>query len=276
MAETTSLPRRLDVTARIDDNPRYKGSVHDNEVARRLGYRAALIPGAFVYGYVTRLAVQRWGMDWIARGQISTRFRRPVYDGDQLVVSCSEPERAADGLSADAVVTNQDGEEVLVGGIGLPDRRPEVPASLPTFPLPDPKPKIAVGELRVGTPVGTRGAVLTEADVETSRAAFGETEPIYAREGLVHSGCLVRLTMGDTLQSFSFPIPVIFVSAEVQNFAPVHPGRRMSTSGVVTAVYERKGKHYFDSEEYLIADGLGVVARNRRVNLYAMQDKDPQ
>jgi hypothetical protein len=37
----------------------------------------------------------------------------------------------------------------------------------------------------------------------------------------------------------------------------------------VTAVYERKGKHYFESEEYLIADGTAVVARFRRTSIYA-------
>ena len=79
--------------------------------------------------------------------------------------------------------------------------------------------------------------------------------------------------MGDTLNSYKFPISVVFVSCEVQNFSPVRPSSRMSSAGSVTAVYERKGKHYFESEEYLIADGERVVARHRRVNLYAMQGK---
>src|SRR5690606_38218693 len=56
---------RFALTARLDQNPRYRGSSHDDAVARQLGYRAALIPGAFLYGHLTRLAVRRWGEDWL-------------------------------------------------------------------------------------------------------------------------------------------------------------------------------------------------------------------
>lgn len=268
------FPAEATIEARLDDNPAYAGSAHDDDAARRMGYKAALIPGAFVYGHATRLAVDAWGMDWIGRGSIATRFRRPVYDGDRLTLRASTLVRSEDGVRAELMVTNGDGEAVVTGHIGLPDRPPTPPAvaDLPMLPRPDPPPAIAAGAMPVGARIGTLQAVLGEAEVRASLAAFAETHPIYAREGVVHSGCLVRLTMRDALRSFAFPMPVVFVAVEAQHFAAAGPGQRMGTSGTVTAVHARRGRHYFDSEEYLVADGRQVLARFRRVNLYAVDD----
>ena len=268
------FPAGVTIEARLDDSPAYAGSAHDDAAARRMGYRAALIPGAFVYGHATRLAVDVWGMDWIGRGSIATRFRRPVYDGDRLTLRASAPVRSEDGVKAELRIANADGEEVVTGWIGLPDERPAAPdiADLPMLPRPDPPPAIAAGAMPVGARIGTQEAVLGEADVQASLAAFAETHPIYAREGVVHSGCLVRLTMRDALRSFAFPMPVVFVAVEAQHFAAARPGQRMGTSGTVTAAYARRGRHYFDSEEYLVADGRQVLARFRRVNLYAVDN----
>ena len=75
--------------------------------------------------------------------------------------------------------------------------------------------------------------------------------------------------MGDTNQSCRFPTPVIFVAAETQHLGLARPGDRLATSGVVTAIYERKGQHYFESEELLIADGVRPIARFQRTSIYA-------
>lgn len=180
--------------ARLDANPRYAGSTHDDATARAMGFRAALIPGAFLYGHVTRLAVRAWGMDWLGRGQAEVRFRRPVHDGDKLVVGRSGWREVDGGVRAEAAIRHQEG-------------------------------------------------------------------------ALAHSGCLVRQTMGDTLSNFRFPEPVVFVSVQVQNYAPLHAGARICSATEIRSVYSRKGRLHFDSEEYLIADGL-PVARHLRVNLY--------
>jgi acyl dehydratase len=274
MNQTTpdaAFPRRVEIPIRLDDNPRYKGSVHDDEVARRLGYKAALVPGAFVYGHMSRLAIEAWGTDWARRGRMFARFRRPVYNGDVLAAEASALERSPDGLRAAVTMRNEDGEEVATGWIGLPEGEPAPPPieSLPVEPLPDPRRAVGPGGITVGMRVGSRNTVLTREDVRISLSAFDERHPLYTDPGFVHSGCLVRLAMADTNQSFDYPSPVVFVAGEAQHYGLVFPGQRLATSGTVTAAYERKGKHYFESEEYLIADGAAVVARFRRTSIYA-------
>ena len=77
--------------------------IHDDVVARRHGYEGALVAGVTVYGYLARLAVAAWGMDWVARGTASVRFRRPVYDGDELTLGGRVVARSSNPLAGEAV-----------------------------------------------------------------------------------------------------------------------------------------------------------------------------
>lgn len=263
-------PSELRIVARLDRNPRYAGSSHDDAVAKDLGYRGALIPGAYVYGYIGRFAVATWGRAWAERGTIAARFLRPVYDGDALVVQASPIRDDAGGLAADMSVRNAEGEEVAVGGVGMPHHAPATPdlARYPVAAHAEP-PAIAPGALRAGHRLTTRNAVLTAEAFAQSLDDFGETHPLHRRDGVVHSGCLLRIAMGDTNASCRFPTPVIFVATRTQHLGVARAGDRLATSGTVTAVTERKGQHYFDSEELLIANGATPVALFQRSSIYA-------
>ncbi|WP_274425166.1 MaoC family dehydratase [Chelativorans sp. YIM 93263] len=266
----TALEHDYAVTAVLDDNPGYKGSVHEDSVARAQGFRAALIPGAFVYDYATRLATRAWGVEWLARGAIAARFRRPVYDGDELVVKATPAGTFEGGPKVDVTITNAEGEQVLVGWMALADSPPSVPAveALAFHPFATPKPELRVEDLAHGLEFGTEDRVLTAQDIADSRTAMGNTEAIYD-DGLAHSACMVRLTMRDVLTSYKFPLAPVFTEVETRNCAPLKAGRRIQTAAQILDVFESNGRHYFKSEEYLVADGTEIVARHIRTNLIA-------
>ena len=108
--------------------------------------------------------------------------------------------------------------------------------------------------------------ILTE-----SLADFHETESIFTERALIHSGCLIRTTMGDVLANLVLPMPVIFAGVEGQHLAPVPVGASCRTSARITRAWEVRGKHFFETEEWLIADGK-PAARHIRQNLYAMTE----
>lgn len=265
-------PTSFEVTAILDPRPRYKGTSHDDATARAMGFRAALLPGVFVYGHATRLALFGWGEDWLARGRAQARFRRPVHAGDPLVVERSAVERDADGQTAKVTVTNAETNEIVLDGtISLPDAAPETPSDLPLLPTFDPRLQLHPGTAEAGMQLGSGETVLTPGMVTESLADFHETEAIFAERQLVHSGCLIRKTMGDALGNLILPMPVIFVGLEVQHLAPVPVGAACRTSSRITRAWESRGRHFFETEEWLIADGR-PVARHLRQNLYAMTD----
>ena len=265
------FPRQLVVDIKLDDAPHYKGSIHDDAVARAAGYKAALIPGAFVYGHVSRLAVDAWGEAWARNGAMSARFRRPVYNGDVIVVSATALEDDGAFLRAEVSVRNEDDEEVATGWVALPHEPQRAPAiaDLLVLPTPDEPQLVGIGDLDVGMRTFSRDRVLTPEDYAISRSAFAETHPLYDQRGLVHSGMLMRMAMGDTQSGLKFPSPVVLTEAEAQHYAVVNPGQRVKNSGRIVDVFERKGKHYFVSEEFTIVDDTVVAARFRRTSIYA-------
>ena len=263
------LPERFETTAILDPRPRYKGTSHEDETARAMGFRAALLPGVFVYGHAMRLAVMGWGEDWLARGRAQIRFRRPVHAGDPLLIERGALNRGKAGVDAPVRVTNTEtGEIVLDGSFGLADAPPE-PGDLPLLPRIVPPRPISPEDLPLGLQLGTEPTVLDHDTVSESLADFHETEEIYAQCGLVHSGCLIRKTMGDALANLVLPMPVIFTGLTLSHLAPAPVGATYRTSAWITRAWEARGKHYFETEEWLLADDR-PVALHRRQNLYAM------
>src|ERR1700722_18320939 len=66
--------------------PSSANKIHDDEAARAMGFRAALVPGNAVYSYATEAVRAALGPQWADRGGVELRFVRPVHEGDELRV----------------------------------------------------------------------------------------------------------------------------------------------------------------------------------------------
>ncbi|MGY6706078.1 hypothetical protein [Roseinatronobacter sp.] len=254
------------IKAILDDNPGYRGSVHEDSVAKAQGYKAALIPGAFVYDYVTRLGLNLWGADWMSRGAITVRFRRPVYDGDTLTITATPTDEGA----VDVAVANEEGEHVVVGTMAAAHGRPAPTlADMKFVSAPATKAALSVSDLVPGLRFSTNERVIDDDTLKVSRMAMGNALPVFVDNRIAHPGCMVRLTMFDVLSSYKFPLAPVFTSVDTQNFAVLKAGSMVSTSAQITKVFERNGKIFFESEEFLVADRSVVIARHLRTNLVA-------
>ena len=81
MTVTSSWRVRARNTATASAN-----KIHDDAVARSLGFSGGLVPGVDVYAYMTHTPVERWGRAFLERGYMEARFSKPVYDGDDVEV----------------------------------------------------------------------------------------------------------------------------------------------------------------------------------------------
>jgi hypothetical protein len=63
-----------------------KGSIHDDEKARQMGYKGGLVPGVTVLGYMSRLMQETFGERWQSGSTFAGRLRRPVYEGVEVTV----------------------------------------------------------------------------------------------------------------------------------------------------------------------------------------------
>jgi hypothetical protein len=67
-----------------------ENKIHDDQVARKLGFSGGLVPGVEVYAYACHPLVRRWGRDWLAHGRMECRFLKPVYDGRLALVKAGD------------------------------------------------------------------------------------------------------------------------------------------------------------------------------------------
>lgn len=95
--------------------------IHSDEIARRYGFRGALVPGVAVYGHMTRPLVECYGERWLGHSTSSVRFLQPAYDGDTLQIR-----RTEDETGEHVQCTNAEGTLLASLDSTLPGRLPDL------------------------------------------------------------------------------------------------------------------------------------------------------
>lgn len=67
-----------------------ENKIHSDEIARRYGFKGALVPGVAVFGHLTYPMVERFGEDWLRQSLSNVRFHKPAYHEDALRINVSE------------------------------------------------------------------------------------------------------------------------------------------------------------------------------------------
>ena len=251
-------------TATQSDN-----KIHDDAVARRLGFTGGLVPGVDVYAYLTHPPAEAWGLEWLERGSLRARFELPVYDGDRVRVVPVEERRDHDGRHVDLEVRNSHGERCAVGTASLPDTPPAAPAATEwaTVEQVRDRPDASPDSLVVGTAFG-----LDEHGFHADRASeylgdVRETATIYRDAGIAHPGWLLRDANYVLARNVRLG-PWIHVESAAQHFRLVTDGQTVRTRATVTAEWEHKGHRFVTLDVGILADGA-VAARVAHTAIYA-------
>lgn len=105
-----------------------------DDYSRSLGYKSAPLGGSFIWRDVMHIVVRTWGISWIERGGFSIRWRRPLYDADEVQIRWT-PVRDVEGAPrTDYEVVNAEGTVCVLGWASLPHSKPTAP-SLSDFPI---------------------------------------------------------------------------------------------------------------------------------------------
>lgn len=91
------------------------GSIHDDEAARRLGFRGGFVPGSTVATAGLPAVSAALGESWLQGGWYTFKFVRPVYVTDEV----RETATAADGGAIEVRIETRDGRLCCVGSAGL-------------------------------------------------------------------------------------------------------------------------------------------------------------
>lgn len=242
-----------------------ENKIHDDSVARRFGFTGALVPGVDVYAYMMHLPVERWGRAFLERGTAECKFASPVYDGEIAEVAGRE----ADG--AITIEVDSQGRRCASGSAQLPAQPGAAPVvgDFPPGVPPPPEKRSEASELTL--PVG--GLLHAFALEVTAEYAANylrdvrETDGLYALEGLVHPGIVLRMCNMALLQSVKLG-PWIHVGSAVRNHSPALVGETLSARGRVAANYERKGHRFVEFDALVLAGAARPVASVRHTAIY--------
>lgn len=85
MEHSDSLPPPADWAVCARNLPEHaRNAIHTDAGAQAAGFPRALVAGVTTYAYLTHPVVAAWGTAWLHGGAAEVRFRRPVFDGDEV------------------------------------------------------------------------------------------------------------------------------------------------------------------------------------------------
>jgi hypothetical protein len=245
-------------TAKSSEN-----KIHDDATAKRFGFKGGLVGGVHVYAYMSHLPVERWGRAWLERGAGEARFGKPVYEGDIAEITALED---ANGLS---LQVNSDGVLCATGRASLPGVVPALPGLDAFKSVPARTNRVAADEqsLRVGDWLGMNPLTVT-ADYQIQDIAdTRETDTLYAREGIVHSGTILRCC--NWALSHNVVLPAwMHMGSVVQNHGVAQVGDTLNVRAKVTKNYEHKGHKWVEIDALVIANEARPIARVTHIAIY--------
>lgn len=230
-----------------------ENKIHDDDTARKFGFAGGLVPGVEVHGYLAWGPVAEWGEQWLRRGRISSRYKLPTYDGQEVSVTF-------DPNSGETEVINPDGTPVSFAHAELPeDQPPSIDLSrYVEGPLPDAPPDASPQTLEVGTQLGSIEIDFPDEKAQTYLTDVREDLPIYTERGYAHPGWVLGLANLALLKNVTLG-PWIHVGSTVRNLGVIERGAHVSTRGFVSGEYEKSGHRFVDLDLVVLADERPVA-----------------
>jgi acyl dehydratase len=241
------------ITAR-NTSKQSENLIHDDATARRYGFGGGLVPGVTVYAYLTHPLVAEFGAAWLDRGTATVRFVKPIFDGDEVVISGSVTERSATGTTVSLVARGGRGDECAVMSAAIPAGLP-TPVNLAPYregPLPVERPLASrehfLATTDLGTPVtvydGTRAAEYL-AKVDDPLAIYrGPDARLHPAAYLEQSN---RALSGNVRVG-----PWIHAASAIRHLGPARVGDTLRTLGRVRSLYEKKGREFVELDLVLV------------------------
>lgn len=245
-------------TAKASEN-----KIHDDATAKRFGFKGGFVGGVNVYAYMSHQPVQRWGRAWLERGTGEAKFGKPVYENDIAEVTAAED---AEGMQ---LTVHSEGVLCAAGRAALPENLPPPPA-LSDFKAMAPRTDRAAADetsLRVGDWFGMTPLPVTAAFHAQDLADIRETDPIYAREGIVHTGTIIRCCNWALTHNVILPA-WIHMGSTVRNLGLARIGDTLNVRARITRNYEHKGHKWVELDAMVVANETTPIIRATHTAIY--------
>lgn len=171
-------------------------SLHDDAMARKLGFAAGPIEGPTHFSQFVPLLHLLWGQAWFETGCLSIHFRSPCVEGDEVrasVETLGAASGSAESRLARVGMHKRDGTEVLVGTASVGTSPPESELERRLRSLQPPQRLAILADLAVGMKGKVKERVRMDHDVPMGALypfslrqkleVITEPSPWYSEEG---------------------------------------------------------------------------------------------
>lgn len=245
-------------TAKASEN-----KIHDDATAQRFGFKGGFVGGVNVYAYMSHQPLQRWGRAWLERGTGEAKFAKPVYENDIAEVTAVED---ADGME---LAVHSEGVLCATGHAALPLNLPPAPG-LVDFKSVPPRPERTQADettLVVGDWLGITPLEITETFHAQDLQDIRETDPIYTREKIVHTGTVLRCCNWALSQNVILPA-WIHMGSTIRNLGLAHVGDTLNVRARITKNYRHKGHKWVELDALVVANEATPVIHATHIAIY--------
>ncbi|HUQ40708.1 MAG TPA: hypothetical protein VM030_11190 [Acidimicrobiales bacterium] len=243
--------------------------IHEDSVAKAHGFKGGLVPGVTTWAYMTHPVVETFGPAWLARGTMTAKFTKPVYEGDVIEIGAATHD---DVLELTA--TNEAGVVVAVGTAVLPamGRHDVDLASHPLAPLPAPdaRPDATAERLAAGTVLGTLELGFHADRHPEFLAEIDDDLPLWRAERIAHPGFLMRQANFVLAQNVRLG-PWVHLESITHHLGVVPDGSRVAVRGTVAREFERKGNRLVELDVLYVVDGTTPVLHVRHTAIWKLR-----
>lgn len=201
--------------------------IHSDETARDLGFAGGFVPGVTLYAHVAAELLSQ-GVDWLRTGSVEYRFRRPVYDAEEVLFT-------VDAAEPGFTIASPDGSDArALGRLEVNDPPPAVRPAVPVTPEHAP--------LGATDQVGVPLQITATIDRERAAAAIAASDGYAWRENgrtLLPVG--LWLNPINLLRTYYDSAVTIHYAGRVWHHSPVYLGETVIKRGHITGFEERKG-----------------------------------
>jgi hypothetical protein len=243
------MPPSLRVRA-VNTAPDSENRIHEGRVAAEYGFRAGLVPGVTIYGYMASAVIEKLGPEWLRRGSIDIRFFEPFYEGEEVAVSISDLPDGRINVEADSRAS----ATAWIDDVELPVDYPSEYSAI--------KQTASRETIEAGKILGTFGKTLDLSNPGVS-APFNA---FIGSERFAHPAVILGLANELLMHNFILG-PWIHAGSEVRNAKPAHDGEHLEVRGRIVDAYERKG-HEFAVLDVAVLSGGVLVSRIRHTAIW--------
>ncbi|WP_304844938.1 MaoC/PaaZ C-terminal domain-containing protein [Hydrogenophaga sp.] len=254
----------MKVTAR-NISAESSNKIHDDEVARKLGFEGALVPGAEIHAYMSRIPVAKWGRAWLQSGSIEARFVKPVYAGQLLSIHHESTDKHTDsiGVFRDEVCCATG--RAWMGKEAVHTHSPLRPHAMPNQPLPPANEK----SLAKGVELHLINFRISADEAVTYLETIEETSNVYRDAKLVHPGLLVRMCNRVVYENVELG-PWAHTASKITNFSLPFADEEYTVGARVIENFEKRGNSYVNLD-MLIHAGERPIARVSYEAIYRLR-----